>query len=79
MVSPGGLGSNAQGNLGGGNIERVRGKAGQEGQPIGNGDNDGIGAARVEGGRPEILGQGRTMPMWAYNTVMVMEVSGMKG
>ena len=60
-------------------IERVRGKAGQEGQPIGNGDNDGIGAARVEGGRPEILGQGRTMPRWVYNTVMVMEVSGMKG
>ena len=64
MVSPGGLGSNAQGNLGGGNIERVRGKAGQEGQPIENGENNGIGEVRVDGGRPDILGRTRTMIRW---------------
>ena len=52
MVAPVGPGSNAQGNLGGGNISGGRGRAVQEGQPIENGNNNRIGAVGVEGGRP---------------------------
>ena len=64
MVAPVGPDSNAQGNLGGGNIAGIKGKTGQEGQPIENRKNNGIGEVRVDGGRPEILGRTRTMIRW---------------
>ena len=65
MVAPGGPISNAQGNLGGVNITGRKRKTGQEGKPIGNVNNNGIGAVKVDGGRPEILGGRRMMPRWA--------------
>ena len=64
MVAPVVPDSNSQGKLGGGNIAGIKGKAGQEGQPIENKKNNRIGEVRVDGGRPEILGRTQTMIRW---------------